>query len=37
MNTSALITMLVAQITVTCFAVYFFIKVYKAPNKDGND
>jgi len=37
MNTSALITMLLAQVTVTCFAIYFFVKVYRAPNKDSDD
>lgn len=37
MNTSALITMILSQVTVTCFAIYFFVKVFNAPNKDSDD
>ncbi len=37
MNTSAVITMVLAQGIVTIFAIYFFVKVFKAPNKDADD
>ena len=33
MSTSALITMLSVQITVTCITLYFFYKVLTAPKK----
>jgi hypothetical protein len=37
MNTSALITMILAQGIVTVFTIYFFIKVWKNPRKDEGD
>ncbi len=37
MNTSALITMVLAQGIVTVFTVYFFIKVWNTPGKDVDD
>jgi len=29
--------MVLAQATVTCFSIFFFIKVLKTPNKDAGD
>ena len=37
MNTSAIITMLLTQVTVTGLMVYFFFKVLKAPKKTEPD
>jgi hypothetical protein len=37
MNTSALIMVLVSDILITAFTVYFFIKVVRTPNKDEGD
>jgi hypothetical protein len=37
MNGSALAMMLLANITVTVFTVYFFMKVLRTPHKDAGD
>ncbi len=37
MNTSAIILMLITQITVTAFTIYFFRKVLKTPSKPEPD
>lgn len=37
MTTSALITMILVQVTVTIITAYFFIKVLKAPKKPEPD
>jgi hypothetical protein len=37
MNTSALITMVLTQVIVTAFTVYFFFRVLKTPGKDEGD
>ncbi|MEZ4961581.1 MAG: hypothetical protein R2830_17265 [Saprospiraceae bacterium] len=37
MNTSAIITMVLTQVIVICFTVYFFFKVMNTPNKDEGD
>jgi hypothetical protein len=37
MNSSALTIMITAQVIITFFTVYFFIKVLRTPNKDEAD
>ena len=37
MNTSALIMMLVTEITIICITIYFFVKVLKTPPKNETD
>ena len=37
MNTSALIMMLVTEITITCVTGYFFYRVLKTPPKDESE
>lgn len=37
MNTSALILMIITQLAVTAFTIYFFIKVLKTPPKPEPD
>jgi len=37
MNSSALTIMLLAQVTITCFTVYFFVIVLRTPGKNEDD
>jgi hypothetical protein len=34
MKTSALLTMVIAEVTIVCVALYFFLKVLRTPPKD---
>ncbi len=37
MNSSALTIMLLAQVTITCFTIYFFFTVLRTPDKGEED